>query len=63
LDYLKARGESQASFARRAGLAQSTLNQVANGAGCYVDTAIPIIETSDGAVTLHDLKQEQTSKA
>ena len=54
-DYLKARGESQASFARRAGVKQSTLNQVANGAKCHAATALLIITATDGAVSLHDL--------
>ena len=57
-DYLKTRGESQASFARRAGIKQSTLNQICLGAGMHAVTARKIITASAGAVGLEDLATE-----
>ena len=56
--YLETRGESQASFARRAGIKQSTLNQICLGAGMNVRTAQLIITASLGAVGLEDLIPE-----
>ncbi len=53
--YLEARGESQASFARRIGVKQSTLNQICLGAGCNANTAQLIIVGSGYEVTLKDL--------
>jgi hypothetical protein len=63
VDYLEARGESQASFARRAEVKQSTLNQICLGAGCNALTALKIITASNDAVTLEDLAVEQSARA
>lgn len=60
--YLEARGESQASFARRIGVKQSTLNQICLGAGCNALTADLIITGSLGQVTLKDLIKQPASK-
>ena len=60
--YLGERGESQAGFARRAGLDQRTVNRVARGEGCNAETALTIIRASHdqptpggGSVSLEDL--------
>lgn len=56
-DYLASTGESQRTFAKRAGLNQRTLcTLLERGGGCRVDTAIQIILATNGMVGLHDLK-------
>jgi len=62
IEYLEARGESQASFARRIGVKQSTLNQICLGAGCNADTANLIIIGSGYEVTLKDLIKQPTAE-
>lgn len=54
-DYLESRGESQAAFARRSGIPQSTINLICNGKGTRVETAIKIIRATGGLVALEDL--------
>ncbi len=61
-EYLEARGESQAGFARRARLPQKTINRICNGSGCNAETAQAIIDASrdeptgnGGTVSLRDL--------
>jgi transcriptional regulator with XRE-family HTH domain len=44
--YLEARGESQAAFARRAGLDQRTINRICAGSGCFLETADAIVQAS-----------------
>ncbi len=58
-EYLDRTGESQAAFARRAVLPQSTVNLICLGGGTRVETAIKIIEATGGMVQLEDLKAEQ----
>ncbi len=53
--YLKQCGESQAGFARRAGIPQTTINVICQGKGVHVDTAIKIIRATGGLVSLEDL--------
>lgn len=62
-DYLSERGESQASFARRAGLPQSTVNFACSehGRGVHADTAYKIIQTTGGLVTLADLRGDRAT--
>jgi predicted transcriptional regulator len=61
-EYLESRGESQAAFARRTGIPQSTVNLICNGKGTRVDTAIRIIQATrdepapdGGTVRIEDL--------
>ena len=63
--YLEKRDESEAAFARRAGLPQQTINQIAFGGGCQVRTARLIVKASrdepapgGGTVTFEDLDGE-----
>lgn len=56
--YLERTGESQQAFAKRAGIPQSTVNMICRGGGTRVDTAIKIIEATNGLVTLEDLATE-----
>jgi plasmid maintenance system antidote protein VapI len=53
--YLARRGESQKAFAKRAGINQSTINDICRGAGMNADTALRIITATIGAVGLEDL--------
>ena len=62
LDYLEARGEKQAAFARRCGVDQRTVNRICLGDGCSAATAHLVIKASreepapdGGTVTLEDL--------
>ena len=69
-DYLDSRGESEAAFARRAGLAQRTVNRVANGGGTSVEIAAEIVRASraepdgtGGTVRFEDLIPEEQGAA
>jgi len=64
-EYLDARDERQAAFARRAGLQQRTVNRVCLGGGCSASTALQIIKASHaeptpggGTISLEDLVVE-----
>lgn len=66
VDYLTAKGESQAAFARRAALDQRTINRICNGDGCSAETALAIIRASHadptpggGTIGLEDLVVER----
>ena len=63
--YLKARNETQAAFAARAGIPETTLSEILRGGGCRISTALRILTASqaepapDGArVLLEDLIPE-----
>lgn len=55
-EYLERTGEKQARFAKRAGLKQSTVNDICRGrGGVRADTAVKIIEATGEMVKLEDL--------
>ena len=56
--YLDNRDESQKAFAKRAGIAQSTLNGICLGAECHARTALKIKIATSGAVDVEDLVSE-----
>ena len=62
-EYLQESGESQAGFARRAGLPQTTVNVICQGRGIHVNTAIKIIRATGGAVSLEDLSPTEDDEA
>lgn len=69
-EYLAARGESESSFARRAFVAQSSVNLIARGGGCRAATAIRIVRASSaqpapcgGTISFEDLGDKQTTSA
>lgn len=69
-DYLKETGESEAAFARRAGVQQRTVNRICSGAGCNAATALAIIRATaeqktpgGGCVALEDLVLESAGAA
>lgn len=62
VDYLEARKEPQAAFARRAGLGQRVVNRICLGGDCSAPTALAVIRASHaeptpggGTVGLEDL--------
>ncbi len=60
--YLEQQGESQAAFARRAGIPQSTLHLICQGKGMRVETAIKIIRATGGLVSLGDLADLESAE-
>ena len=60
--YLDIYWDSDAAFARAAGIAQTTLSQIVHGAGCNALNSQKIITTSGGLVTLEDLAKQTPSK-
>ena len=68
-DYLRARGETESAFARRAGLPQRTVNRICKGETApRADTAFRVVEATKaeptlegGTVTLFDLLPEENS--
>jgi hypothetical protein len=77
-EYLEATGQSQAEFARAAGLPQKTLNEIVlRGGGCHVEQADLLVTASqanparhpanrrprkDGHITLADLAAGSRAK-
>ena len=63
-DFLHMNSMSQADFARRSMLSQSTVARISMGYGCRAKHALAVIETTGGLVTLNDLVSEkQTGRA
>ena len=58
-EYLKRQGESQQAFADRAGVPQTTVTKIVNGAGSRTFTAIKIVEATGGLVTFSDLAGQE----
>ena len=62
LKIFKSHGGSQAAFARRAEIPQTTFNKIVLGAGCNALNAERIIKASGGRVTLKDLAKQTPRK-
>ena len=61
-EYLSYRKISQAEFALRAGIPQSTVGGICLGSGCTAETALRIINASNHEVTLADLTGKEKAE-
>lgn len=58
-EYLRRQGESQAAFAKRAGVAQQTVSMICTGGGSRTATALRIVEATGGLVSFAELAGEE----
>jgi hypothetical protein len=54
--------ETDAQFAVRSGLARSTVNTIAAGGAASIESALKIIDATDGRVELDDLVADSTRR-
>ena len=59
-DYLAGKGEKPYGFAKRAGIPIRTMYDIIDGGGSRAETALRIVEASNGQVTLKDIVEAHT---